>query len=92
MKMPVIFAGHGAPMNTVIGWLAQSLDWAYEFDDYIYENIISNSREKIIKFYELGDVAKLAVPTPDHFYPLLYILGASEIKSVFLTNLANPAH
>ena len=26
----------------------------------------------------LVDVAKLAVPTTDHFYPLLYVLGASD--------------
>lgn len=31
-----------------------------------------------MKFNELGDVAKLAVPIPDHFYPLLYVLGASD--------------
>jgi 4,5-DOPA dioxygenase extradiol len=56
----------------------KGFDWAYEFDDYIYGNILNNNHEPIIKYDELGDVAKLAVPTPDHFYPLLYILGASD--------------
>ena len=56
----------------------KGFDWAYEFDDYIYKNILNNTHENIIKYDEIGDIAKLAVPTPDHFYPLLYILGASD--------------
>jgi len=55
----------------------KGFDWAYEFDDYIYENIFNKNHENILKFREIGDIAKLAVPTPDHFYPLLYALGAS---------------
>ena len=57
---------------------SKGFDWAYEFDEYIYENIINNNHEKILKYNELGDVAKLSVPTPDHFYPLLYTLGAVD--------------
>ena len=56
----------------------KGFDWAYEFDDYIYENIINKNHQNIINYQELGHVAKLAVPTTDHFYPLLYVLGASD--------------
>lgn len=56
----------------------QGFDWAYKFDDFIHENIINKSYENILKFREQGDIARLAVPTPDHFYPLLYTLGASD--------------
>jgi 4,5-DOPA dioxygenase extradiol len=56
----------------------KGFDWAYEFDEYIYENILNRNHENILKFNKLGDIAKLAVPTPDHFYPLLYTLGASD--------------
>ena len=56
----------------------EGFDWAYEFDDYIYENIIKKNHDNILKFDELGNIARLAVPTPDHFYPLLYVLGASD--------------
>ena len=58
----------------------KGFDWAYEFDDYIYENIMSNNHRKIIDYNETGELAKLAVPTPDHFYPLLYILGATDVE------------
>lgn len=53
-------------------------DWAHEFDDYIYENIQSGNHDKILNYKELGDLARLAVPTPDHFIPLLYVLGATD--------------
>lgn len=56
----------------------EGFGWAYEFDNYIYENIQNKNHDNILKFNELGDIAKLAAPTPDHFYPLLYALGASE--------------
>ncbi len=56
----------------------KGFDWAYEFDDFIYDNIISNNHDNILRYMELGEVAKLAVPTTDHFYPLLYVLGASS--------------
>ncbi len=56
----------------------KGFDWAYDFDEYIYKNIMGKNHENILKFNELGTIAKLAVPTPDHFYPLLYALGASN--------------
>ncbi|MDD4689952.1 MAG: 4,5-DOPA dioxygenase extradiol [Eubacteriales bacterium] len=55
----------------------KGFDWAYEFDEYIYKNIIGKNHDKILNFDKLGNIARLAVPTPDHFYPLLYVLGAS---------------
>lgn len=56
----------------------QGFDWANEFDDFIFDSIMKNQHNNILRFAELGDIAKLAVPTPDHFYPLLYALGASD--------------
>lgn len=56
----------------------KGFDWAYEFDDFINENILNRNHENILKYKDVGNIAKLAVPTPDHFYPLLYILGASN--------------
>ncbi len=56
----------------------EGYDWAYQFDNYIYDNIVQRKDKNILNYKELGDTAKLAVPTPDHFYPLLYVLGAAS--------------
>lgn len=56
---------------------SKGFDWAYEFDDYIYDSIINKNHDNIINYNDQGEIARLAVPTPDHFYPLLYTLGAS---------------
>lgn len=56
----------------------KGFDWAYEFDEYIYDSILNWDHDNIINFNKADDSAKLAVPTPEHFYPLLYILGASD--------------
>ena len=56
----------------------KGFDWAYKFDDYIRENIENRNHENVINYLSLGETAKLAVPTPDHFNPILYILGAYD--------------
>ncbi len=56
----------------------KGFDWAYKFDEFIYENISKKNHNNILRFNEILDIAKLAVPTPDHFYPLLYVLGAVD--------------
>jgi len=77
----LIFASGNVVHNLrLVDWhqINKGFDWAYEFDDYICDNILNRNHEKILKYNELGDIARLAVPTPDHFYPLLYTLGASD--------------
>ena len=60
------------------GMTDRGFDWAYKFDTYIKESIESRNHENIIHYLNAGESAKLAVPTPDHFYPILYLLGASD--------------
>lgn len=54
--------------------------WALEFDHYVRNNILLGNHADVIRYENAGPSAKLAVPTPDHFYPLLYVLGASDAK------------
>jgi len=50
-------------------------DWATEFDELVAKLIESKDYDKLINFNDLGAAARLAIPTPEHYLPLLYILG-----------------
>ena len=58
---------------------------ADKFDRYILDNIIKREDEKVIK-YEEHEYSNYAVPTPDHFTPILYILGASQGEKPYIFN------
>ena len=52
--------------------------WAVEFDHYIKEKVNTRQYDAVIHYEQAGQSAKQAFFTPEHFYPLLYILGASR--------------
>lgn len=61
-------------------------DWALEFDEKVKRLILEGKDGEAAEYGKLGTAAALSVPTPDHYYPLLYILGArnaDEPVSVF---------
>jgi 4,5-DOPA dioxygenase extradiol len=62
-------------------------DWATEFDLWIEQCIKNRDDNAILNYSQKNAIAKLAVPTTEHFVPLLYILGATERneKIVFYT-------
>lgn len=109
-KMPVLFIGHGSPMNGIIdnpfsqGWMAMakqlprpkavlvvSAHWETKgtfitamdnpktihdfggFPKALYEVQYPAPGDP-----QLGREAQLAVPTPEHFLPLLYVLGLTN--------------
>lgn len=52
--------------------------WAEVFDGYIKESVVGGDYEKAVDPRGAGSSAQLAVPTPDHYAPLLYVLGAAD--------------
>lgn len=55
---------------------APAYPWAERFNTTMVDAIAEDRPEVVIDFETLGDAARLSVPTPDHFWPLLYVLGA----------------
>jgi len=53
----------------------EPLDWATHCDEEIKTRIVARDHEALMSYESLGPSAKLAVPTPEHYYPLLYILA-----------------
>jgi 4,5-DOPA dioxygenase extradiol len=53
-------------------------DWAISFNDYVREAILARDFDALIDYESFGDAARLSVPTPEHYYPVLYAAGAAE--------------
>lgn len=53
-------------------------DWAIEMHELFKKKIAEGDHQALINYELLGKSAKLAVPTPDHYYPLLYALGLQQ--------------
>jgi 4,5-DOPA dioxygenase extradiol len=47
-------------------------DWAKEASQIFNQLILDRNDKGLINYLQLGEAVKLAVPTPDHFYPLIY--------------------
>ncbi|UII29502.1 4,5-DOPA dioxygenase extradiol [Fulvivirga maritima] len=55
-------------------------DWALELNDTFKSLITSGDHKPLIKYESLGRAASLAIPTPDHYFPLMYTLGLKTDK------------
>ncbi len=50
-------------------------DWANDLNEVFKNKIAGSDHMALINYDALHEAAKLAIPTPDHYYPLLYTLG-----------------
>lgn len=57
----------------------------YRFNDTIRNAVVSHDHQTVIHYEDLPD-ASYAVPTPDHYLPLLYCLGAAGNDEVKVFN------
>lgn len=53
-------------------------EWATEFNEWIKEKLIKRDFNSVLNDFHKTNAGKLSVPTPDHYYPLHYILGATD--------------
>ena len=51
-------------------------DWAVRFETAARQLMLAGDLEPLVNYERLGPDAALSVPTPDHYLPLLYVLGA----------------
>ena len=62
-------------------------DWAIEASEKMKSHILSGDHDPLINFRAQGKSFDLAIPTPEHYLPLLYALALQEKgESVSLFN------
>lgn len=55
-------------------------DWAVEMNETFKKLISKDDHTSLMNYNQLGPAAKLSVPTPDHYFPLIYTLGLKDKK------------
>lgn len=77
----ILIAGSGNLVHNLHAYAwgrhpAEPFDWALRFETKARELMISGEHGPLIHYETLGRDALLSAPTPEHYLPLLYILGA----------------
>lgn len=54
---------------------AYAYDWAQEINNTFKRYILDGNHPGLIEYQKLGRPAQLAIPTPEHYLPLLYVLA-----------------
>ena len=55
-------------------------EWAVRFEQEARGLLLSGDHKPLIHYDRLGRDATLSVPTPDHYLPLLYVIGSGASK------------
>ena len=58
--------------------MPEPYDWAVRFEQAARQMILAGEHDSLIHYERLGKDAMLSIPTPDHYLPLLYVLGAAQ--------------
>ncbi|MFM8569692.1 MAG: 4,5-DOPA dioxygenase extradiol [Candidatus Kapaibacterium sp.] len=81
----VLIIGSGNMVHNLgrVAWDKLSLpeygyDWALEAREHMTRSIRENDHKHLIDFRKRGKAFDLAIPTPEHYLPLLYTLGLQE--------------
>lgn len=57
---------------------AHAPEWAREFTAAVRAAVLAGDHDALIDYPRFGAAARLSVPTPDHYLPLLYVLGTLQ--------------
>ena len=58
----------------------KGFDWAIEMNEKFKTLIQTEDHKALLNYENLGPASKLSIPTPDHYFPLIYSLGIKDKK------------
>lgn len=78
----VLIAGSGNIVHNLrlVRWgeKTPAFEWAERFDARVRDLIIAGNHALLADYENLGEDARLSVPTPEHYLPLLYVLAQRD--------------
>ncbi len=91
-KKGVLILGSGNMVHNLrmVSWEMMNgggYDWALEMQEVFKNLILNKEHHALINYEAMGSAAKLAIPTPEHYLPLMYTLGLqNENEEAILFN------
>ena len=73
LRMISVPGGDFSQINKEYGF-----DWTLEMNTIFKDKILNGDHKALIEYEKLSKSATLAIPTPDHYYPLIYTLALQE--------------
>jgi 4,5-DOPA dioxygenase extradiol len=78
----ILIVGSGNIVHNlrVMNWEthAPPFDWAMEYDSWIKEKLLAREFQALVHNFRDTEAGRKSVPTMEHYYPLLYTLGATD--------------
>ena len=79
----VLIAGSGNLVHNLhaYAWgrhMPDPYDWAIRFEAEARGLLLAGDHKPLVDYESLGEEAILSVPTPDHYLPLLYVVGTRQ--------------
>lgn len=80
-EQDVLIIGSGGTVHNLrrLKWQSEGNDdWAEQFDNWLQNKLESWDTEALFQYHELAPNAQEAVPTSEHFIPLLLAMGSGD--------------
>jgi len=77
----ILVVGSGNIVHNLGVWRpgdARPCDWALRFDAEVRKRIDAGDHQSLADYPSLGRDARMSIPTPEHYLPLLYVLALQE--------------
>jgi 4,5-DOPA dioxygenase extradiol len=80
----VLIVGSGNLVHNLhtYAWGRQTVEpyeWAVRFESEAKGLLLAGDHSALVAYESLGPEAMLAIPTPDHYLPLLYVIGTRQV-------------
>lgn len=76
----ILIVGSGNMVHNLraMTWQDTAFDWAAAFDAQLAERIVAGDHAALTAYSQLDPAASKAIPTNEHFLPLLYVLALQQ--------------